>query len=45
MRMKFTVRHFLLECCDFARVRNNCLNVDNMKQLFQDIQIDSFMTF
>ena len=30
----FTVRHFLLECGDFARVRNNCFNVDNMKQLF-----------
>ena len=33
----FTVRHFLLECCDFAQVRNNYFHVDNMKQLFQDI--------
>ena len=41
----FTVRHFLLECCDFAQVRNNCFRVDDMKQLFQDIHIDSFMTF
>ena len=24
----FTVRHFLLECGDFAQVRNNCLHVD-----------------
>ena len=31
----FTVRHFLLECGDFAQVRNNCFHVDNMKQLFQ----------
>ena len=36
----FTVRHFLLVCCDFAQVRNNY-----MKQLFQDIHIDSIMTF
>ena len=41
----FTVRHFLLECGDFAQVRNNCFHVDNMKELFQDIHIDSFMTF
>ena len=41
----FTVRHFLLECGDFARVRNNCFHVDNMKELFQDIHIDSIMTF
>ena len=41
----FTVRHFLLDCGDFAQVRNNCFHVDNMKQLFQDIHIDSIMTF
>ena len=40
----FTVRHFLLECGDFAQVRNNCFHVDNMKELFQDIHIDSIMT-
>ena len=41
----FTVRHFLLECGDFAQVRNNCFHVDNMKELFQDIHIDNIMTF
>ena len=41
----FTVCHFLLECGDFAQVRNNSFHVDNMKQLFQDIHIDSIMTF
>ena len=30
---------------DFAQVRNNCFHVDNMKELFQDIHIDSIMTF
>ena len=41
----FTVRQFLLECGDFAQVRNNCFHVDNMKELFQDIHIDSIKTF
>ena len=36
-----TVRHFLLGCGDFAQVRNNCFHVENVKQLFQDIHIDS----
>ena len=30
---------------DFAQVRNNCFRVDDMKQLFQDIQIDNIITF
>ena len=34
-----------LECGDFAQVRNNCFHVNNMKELFQDIHIDSIMTF
>ena len=29
----------------FAQVRNNCFHVDNMKELFQDIHIDSIMAF
>ena len=41
----FTERQFFLECGDFAQVRNNCFHVDNMKELFQDIHIDSIMTF
>ena len=41
----FTVHHFLLECGDFAQVRNKCFHVDSMKQLFQDIHTDSIMTF
>ena len=41
----FTVRHILLECGDFAQVRNNCFHVDNMKELFQDIHINIVITF
>ena len=32
---QFTVRHFLLECGDFAQVRNNCFRVDNIKNYFK----------
>ena len=39
----FTVRHFLLKCGDFAQVKNKCFCVDNMKQLFRDVYIDSIM--
>ena len=39
----FTVFHFLLECGDFAQARNYCFRVDNMKELFQDIHIDSII--
>ena len=41
----FTVCHFLLDCGDFAQERNNCFHVENIKELFQDIHIDSIMTF
>ena len=41
----FTVRHFLLESRDFAQVRNNCFHAESIKRLFQDIHIDSIMTF
>ena len=41
----FAVRHFLLECGDFAQVRNNCFHVENMKQLFQGVHIDGIMAF
>ena len=30
---------------NMLQVRNNCFHVDNMKQLFQDIHVDSIMTF
>ena len=29
----------------FSQVRNNCFHVDSVKELFQDIHIDSIMTF
>ena len=29
----------------FAQVRHNCFHVDNMKELFQDIHVDSIMKF
>ena len=41
----FIIWNETMECGDFAQVRNNCFHVDNMKELLQDIHIDSIMTF
>ena len=41
----FTVRHFLLECGDFAQARNNCFHVDNMERIISRYIYDSIMTF
>ena len=45
MNHSLYVTSFWSHCGDFAQIRNNCFHVDNMKQLFQDIHIDSIMTF
>ena len=37
--------HFLFECGDFSQVRHNYFHIDNMKQLFQDMNIDSIIIF
>ena len=44
MHHSLYVTSFLV-CGDFAQVTNNCFHVDNMKELFQDIHIDSRRTF
>ena len=41
----FTVRLFLLDCDDFSQIRYKYYQVDNMKQLFQDISVDNIMMF
>ena len=33
----FTVKHFLLECRDFAEKRHSCFQVNNSKHLFKDV--------
>ena len=40
----FTVRHFLLEYDDFSQIRYKYYQVDNIKQLFQDIS-DNIVLF
>ena len=34
-----------MECGDFAQVRYNNFHVDNMKQLYRDLHIDSITAF
>ena len=41
----FTVRHILLECVDFSKVRNEYYNVNTIKQLFNDVPIDNIFLF
>ena len=38
----FTVRHIRLECADFAHIRNKYFHVANIKQLFNDVPVDTF---
>ena len=40
-----TVRHFLLKCGDFSQKRYKYYQVDNMKQLFQDVYVDHIKMF
>ena len=37
----FTIRHILLECIDFSNVRNKYYHGDIIKQLFNDVPIDT----
>ena len=41
--MLVATHHSLYVTSIWSKVRNNGFNVDNMKQLFQDIHIDSIM--
>ena len=45
--MLSTWKQLFLTCAKspHSKVRNQCFHVDTMKQLFQDIHIDSIMTF
>ena len=36
----FTVKHFLLECTDFAAERISCFQANNLKELFKDVLLN-----
>ena len=40
-----TVKHFLIECGAFALTRKNFFNANNMKDLFEKVNIDDILSF
>ena len=41
----FTVKHFLLECTDFAAERISCFQANNLKELFKDVPVRKILSF
>ena len=41
----FTVKHFLLECTDFAEERISCFQANNLKELFKDVPVGKILSF
>ena len=41
----FTVKHFLLECTDFAAERISCFQANNLKELFKDVPVGKILSF
>ena len=42
---KYTVKHFLIDCTDLAHIRETFYSANNMKELFQNIEIKNVMSF
>ena len=40
-----TVKHILTDCIDFSEDRNKYFQVTDLKQLFQDVSVDSILSF
>ena len=40
-----TVKHILTDCIDFSEDRNKYFQVTDLKQLFQDVSVDSILNF
>ena len=41
----FAVKHFLLECTDFAAERISCFQPNNLKELFKDVPVGKILSF
>ena len=39
------VKHFLLECTDFAAERISCFQANNLKELFKDVPVGKILSF
>ena len=42
---KYTVKHILIECTDQADIRKTFYSANNMKELFQNTEINNVISF
>ena len=42
---KYTVKHIIIECTDRAHIRKTFYGVNNMKELFQNTEINNVILF
>ena len=42
---KYTMNHILIECTDLAHVRKTFYSANNMKELFQNTEINNVISF
>ena len=42
---KYIVKHILIECTDLAHIRKTFNSVNNMKELFQNTEINNVISF
>ena len=42
---KYTMKHFIIECTDQAHIRKTLHGANNMKELFQNIEINNVRSF
>ena len=42
---KYTVKHILIECTNLARIRKTFYSANNMKELFQNTEINNVISF
>ena len=42
---KYTMKHILIECTNLSHIRKTFYNANNMKELFQNIEINNVISF
>ena len=45
VQAKYTVKHILIECTDLAHIRKTFYSANNMKELFQNTEINNVISF
>ena len=45
MSDNYTVKHILIECTDLTHIKQTFYSANNMKELFQDTEINNVISF